>query len=336
MASMASMASMTSRSRNLKTKKRKRSPSISTKEPTIFIMWSCDPPPDPTSGEDVIYKKRIEIDAKGLKNASHFWNFIKPKRKPTKKQLGLAEDLGLEKVEEDYTAEFLEPDGSIGKPGFYQFYGTTPKKIGSIEKKYKRDIMTTLKSTQSSKTFNPELFEYTLQNGNIIYLPIHGGNALDFGPPNVSSFIIPKNIFIVTFNPPNTSSGFMCREIEDDFLTFMVNPENLRYISHTSNRKGKFQEEFYKNLRVWGEGDEFINKPTITDRDQDLRIKNPGEKTFKRLSKALLRRVTGLNIKTVIDDVVENFSSGTKKRKPKKKSLKKNSRHHRKRKNKIN
>ena len=316
------MASMTARTRNQKTKKRKRSPSPPTKKPTIFIIWSCDPPPDPTSGEDLIYKKRIEIDAKGLKNASHFWNFIKPKKKPSKKQLGLDEDLGLTEVEADYTADFYEPDGTRVKPGFYHFYGTTPKKVGNIEIKYKKDISTQLKKTPSSKLFNPELFEYTLQNGNVIYLPIHGGNALDFGPANVSAFTIPKNTFIVTFNPPNTSSGFMCREIEEDFLTFMVNPENLRYISHTRNRKGKFQEEFYKNLRIWGEGDEFINRPTITDRDQDLRIKNPGENTFKRLSKALLRRVTGLNIKTVIDDVVENFSSGTKKTKKRKNKIK--------------
>ena len=316
------MASIAAIEGKKKTKKRKRSPSPPTKKPTIFIMWSCDPPPDHTTGEDLIYKKRIEIDAKGLKNASHFWNFIKPKKNPSKKELGVKADLGLEAVEADYTADFYEADGTKVKHGFYHFYGTTPKKVGNLEIKYKKDISAQLKKTSSSKTFHPELFEYTLENGNVIYLPIHGGNALDFGAPNVSSFIIPKNTFIVTFNPPNTSSGFMCREIEEDFLTFMVNPENLRYISHTSNRKGKFQEEFYKNLRVWGEGDEFINRPTITDRDQDLRIKNPGEKTFKRLSKALLRRVTGLNIKTVIDDVVENFSSGTKKIKKHRNKLK--------------
>ena len=79
------MASIAAIEGKKKTKKRKRSPSPPTKKPTIFIMWSCDPPPDHTTGEDLIYKKRIEIDAKGLKNASHFWNFIKPKKKHSKK-----------------------------------------------------------------------------------------------------------------------------------------------------------------------------------------------------------------------------------------------------------
>ena len=321
------MASIASKASKKKTTKRKRSSPTSSKKPTIFIMWSCDPPPDPTTGQDIIYDKRIENDAKGLQNASKFWDFIKPTKKPTIKELGLAEDLGLEKVEEDYTGDFYELDGTKVKPGFYHFYGTTSKKIGPIEKKYKKDIVTKLKSTQSSKTFNPGLFEYTLQHGNVIYLPVHGGNALDFVSPKSSMFIIPKNTFIVTFNPPNTSSGFMCHEIENDFLNFITNPGNLRYISHRANRTGKFQHEFYKNLRIWGEGDKIINRPTITDRDQDLQIKTPHDRSFKRLPKSLLRRVTGVNIQAVINEVVENFSSGTKKIKKRRNKVKYRKKH---------
>ena len=60
------MASIASKASKKKTTKRKRSSPTSSKKPTIFIMWSCDPPPDPTTGQDITYDKRIENDAKGL------------------------------------------------------------------------------------------------------------------------------------------------------------------------------------------------------------------------------------------------------------------------------
>ena len=66
--------------------------------------------------------------------------------------------------------------------------------------------------------------------------------------------------------------------------------------NESDKRKKLFEQEFFKQLRIWGSGDTIINRGLITDRTQDLMIRPSNHNGFQYLKKTWLRKTSGVDI----------------------------------------
>ena len=190
------------------------------------------------------------------------------------------------------------------KQYFYDLEDTDPSYIRSFNL-LQRNFM---KNMSASELFEPEELLSTLKNGNIIYLPIHGGHPLDEClSPNIE-YTLPNNTFLITFNPPNSSSGFLSHEPTKELLNFLTEPMALIYSSKTDKRKKTFERELYKSIRIWGPNDKIINRSLVTDRTQNLQIRHAGTKSFQRLSKALFRKETNHTIEYLLNEILKKYT----------------------------
>ena len=268
--------------------------------PLIIIQWSCDPLPYDNI-KDSIYQKRVEIDALGLKNASRFWQCMQflnrsksikiPKKYKTNTQI-INENCEIIRVDKNGKdcppQEFFEliKKHPRQKRNFYNLRKTFIEKINS--------------------SINPFVFYDSIKNGNIVYLPMHAGHALDIHSAQFSSYTIPENVYVISFNPPNSQALFIDNKSAKEFLQFIIDPFSLIHIS-TLKTKNTFESLFYKNLRIWCPGDTIINRGLITDREQDLFIKHSGKKNFEYLKKSLLRDVSGQDVKMLYNRLKETY-----------------------------
>ena len=221
-----------------------------------------------------------------MRNAQSVWDYLK-KQKPSKQKS--TENL-TPLVNEDFTMT-RQVKGSKDLPpqGFFEY---TPgagnkKKLITEQKKL-------VKKTKPA--IHTRAFIDAFKNGTIIYLPIHGGHPMDFGEHTVdtSQYKLPPNIYVMSFNPPNSDALFLCGEAEKEFLEFISHPESLLMLTRRANKKRKFESEFYKNMRVWGPGNSIINRGIVSERGADLMRRDPGVTPgpFKYLKKHHFR--TGL------------------------------------------
>lgn len=270
---------------------------MQTYNPTVFIQWSCDPKPY-YDIEDEIYEERVRADSKGLVNSRLFWKDLSKKTKKIKfskhyKPL-------TTKLNQDFNT-VREYENCQKKQYFYDYDGLNASQIRHF-KYLQRNFM---KNMDPSVSFIPDELLSALKNGNVVYLPIHGGHPLDEKlSPNIE-YTLPENTFVITFNPPNSSSGFLSSQPTLELLNFLTDPMALIYISKTDKRKKTFEREFYKSIRIWGPNDKIINRSLVTDSNQDLQIKYSNTKTFQRLSKARLRKETNHTIENLFNEIIK-------------------------------
>ncbi len=275
------------------------------KNPLVIIQWSCDPMPYDDI-PDTIYEKRVGTDIQGLVNATLFWKYMKKLSKTI--SIPKKYKLHTDKINEDMNMERFEKDGSKAPS---QHFFDLLKSDKKTSKQYNSMKKTFLK--QLSPTVNPEHFFESLRNDNVVYLPVHGGHALDEHSPNSSIYTLPEDLYVISFNPPNSSALFMCQEPTNELLHFVIDPYSMILISKADKRKKTFESNFYKNLRIWGPGDTVINRGLVTDRDQDLKIKYPNEASFKYLKKSNLRKVSGQDVEKLYTELINNVARSTKK-----------------------
>ena len=270
----------------------------------VIIQHSCDPLPL-EGAKDLIYKQRLSCDAQGLRNAQFIWDYLK-KQKPSKQKS--SEDM-TPLVNEDFTV-IREVKGQPPLPpqGFYE-YSTgagDEKKLINAQKKL-------VKKTKPA--IDPRAFIDALTGGTIIYLPIHGGHPLDFDEHSVdtSQFILPDNIYVMSFNPPNSDALFLCGEAEQEFLEFVSHPESLLMLTRKANHKRRFESEFYKNMRVWGPTNSIMNRGIVSDRGADL-MRRPASITpgpFQYLRKSQFRTGLEHDLEDLYTELVEAHSGNT-------------------------
>jgi len=263
----------------------------------VVIQHSCDPLPL-DDVEDTIYEQRLESDAQGLRNGEAVWDYLKRQRKPAQKSTELLTPL----VNEDFTMKrFIKETKQYEPPqGFFEYApgAGNEKKLLTSQKKLVKKM---------KPSIDPQLFVAAVKNGTIIYMPIHGGHPLDDHEAEDSFYELPPNMYIISFNPPNSNALFLCGEAQQEFLDFVANPEALLMLSQPSNRKRVFESEFYKNLRVWGPGNMITNRGIIPDRDADLMRRAPGAAPtpFTYLKKTQFRSGIGSDLEylyTALDE----------------------------------
>ena len=281
--------------------------------PLIIIQWTCDPLPYDDI-EDTVLNDRLELDAIALKNSKLLWDFIEPVSKKMNKTTSPLSKL----LNEDFNTFREDGDGEVTQ-GFFEY-------VNMPKKDMKNMFKTKKKLTNKSKpTLNPEQFLFALQNGTIIYLPIHGGHVLDYYEDKEDLYYtLPDNTYVLSFNPPNSQALFMCEGPTEEFLNFIIHPETLYIIANSKNRRRKFEKEFYNHLRIFGPGDKVINRGLITDRGVDLQIRNPGDTEFKYLKKNTLRNVSNKDIRSLYNELILQYLNVTSKGKGKNKKKIKN------------
>ena len=283
---------------NRKCKKKKSRP-VSGANSIVIIQHSCDPPRYEPGAEDTIYNLRLSCDAQGLRNAQSVWENLK-KRKGGRQST--VEHTRL--LNEDFTM-IRGPKGGIDLPpqGFYEYH---PRAGDARHLIAAQKVLVKKKKT----TVNASDFINAFKNGNIIYLPIHGGHPLDFPDgaehtPDDCQFLLPDNVYVMSFNPPNSDALFICDDAEQEFLNLLSEPATLSMISAPANRRRRFESEFYKNLRVYGPGDSIMNKGIVSDTDCDLMKRATGSSSFVYMRKSRLRDVLDKDIAELYTEVVK-------------------------------
>ena len=243
-----------------------------TNDSLVIIQWSCDPPPEETTS-DVLIEKRHEIDDIGRNNANRFFSFLPRKRQPL-----------LEKTRN------LNKDFTVVREG--NIYPSTlweePNKSIWEKKKY------TVNKNKNKSNLNVVSFRKALFNGNIIFIPIHGGNILDEeDEETLKEFTIPDNTYLVSFNPPNSNMLFLDEALTYEFLNIITSNDIMESMLHNSRIRGRvFEKEFIENIRIWGPGNTIINRGIQFDRDVDILFKPYNELKFdikRGFSKASFR-----------------------------------------------
>jgi hypothetical protein len=270
----------------------------------VIIQHSCDPPRYEPDTKDTIYNERLSSDAQGLRNARTVWTTL---RKGGGCKCSTMEHTRL--LNEDFTM-VRGPKGGADLPpqGFYEYH----KRAGDA-----RCLMTAQRSLVRSKTASvcANDFVNAFRNGTIVYLPVHGGHPLDFPDgdehtPAQCQFRLPDDVYVMSFNPPDSDALFLCGEVEDEFLRFLSGPDALGMIASPSNRRRRFESEFYKNLRVYGPGDIIMNKGIVSDKDCDLMKRESGENNFGYMRKSRLRDVLDKDIAELYTEVVRSHRDG--------------------------
>lgn len=257
--------------------------------PLIIIQWSCDPLPYDNI-KDSIYQKRIKTDALGLKNASRFWQCMQFLNRSKSVKIPKKYKTDTKTINENVEIARIDKNGKEYPPQeFFELLKKHPRQKRSFYNLRKVFI------EESLSSINPFVFYDSIKRGNIIYLPMHAGHALDEHPPKFSTYTIPENVYVISFNPPNSQALFIDAESTKEFLRFIIDPISLVYIS-TLKTKNTFETLFYKNLRIWCPGDTIINRGLVTDRNHDLFIKYSEKQSFEYLKKSLLRDVSGEDV----------------------------------------
>ena len=233
----------------------------------VIIQWSCDPPPE--DEVDKLLDTRLYLDKIGKSNADIFFKSLHKRKESLL----------------PYTRELNEDFTTIRKDS------KTAQKMYEISKTDK--FKTTVSNKEIKNNFNSKEFKNALFNGNIIFIPIHGGNILDEDGDVVTQVVLPDKTYLVSFNPPNTNMLFLDRNLAISFLNIIVNKTLMESILYNSKIRGRvFERELVNNFRVWGPGNTVMNRGLQLDRDVDILFKPYNETQFKitrGLSKAALR-----------------------------------------------
>ena len=260
----------------------------------VIIQWSCDPPPE-ESTSDILIEKRREIDEIGRNNANHFLSFL-----PRKRQSLLETTRNLNK---DFT---VVREGMVYPSTFWE----NPNQNIWEKKKY------TVDRGKKKSNLNTVNFRKALFSGNIIFLPIHGGNILDEEDYEIKEFVIPDNVYLVSFNPPNSNMLFLDKDLTNDFLNILTSKDIMESILHNSKIRGRvFEKEFIENIRIWGPGNTIINKGIQFDRDVDILFKPYTDTTFnikRGFSKASFRVEGNKTIADLYPKIIHNMQTAFK------------------------
>jgi len=273
-------------------------PSRHRREPLIIIQWSCDPLPDKTIPKDTIIDKRLHVDAQGLKNAQVLWRYLKlqkPKKRKTVHKLTkiMNEDFSVIRTNKNNIDNYTQQ--------FFEYYKMPDNKLKDMLKK--RDSF----KVGKRPTITPNKFLRALQHGTIVYLPIHGGHALDDHDIYDTEYELPQNVYVISFNPPNSHILLLDQTPMQEFLTFLTNPDALTIIAKDHMRSKLFESEFFKQFRIWGNKDIIINRGLVTDRGYDLMIRPSKEKTFRYMKKSWLRNTSGVDIHSLYDELSNTY-----------------------------
>lgn len=276
---------------------------VSRRTPLVIIQYSCDPPPYENHTKDTIFDARLKVDAQGLKNAKMLWQYLKTKplvkRKTTHSLTRvLNEDFTLLRKDKDEKIETTQQ--------FYEYYKMSRQQILANTKKVKNIMGRTRVST------DPKNIIKALKSGHILYLPVHGGHALDDHCPDNCTYTLPHNVYVIAFNPPNSQILLLNKEGSEELVKFIVNIDALKVVSNPDKRTKLFEEEFFKELRIWGNGDTVINRGLITDRTQDLMIRPSKHKNFQYLKKTRLRKTSGVDVASLYTQLTSLYVSNSK------------------------
>lgn len=255
--------------------------------PLVIIQYSCDPPPYEASQKDTVIDNRLKVDAQGLKNAKRFWLYLKNKQ--TKKYKT------LKKITKEINSDFnrIRQDEKT-KYGitqqFFEYYDSYHDQSNPHIKTTKPDL-------------NVKKFVHALKKGHIVYLPLHGGHVLDEGDVKNLNVTLGRNIYVISFNPPNTQALLLNKKPLEEFLNFIANYDALVLLSKPQFRRRVFEQEFYKQMRIWGPDNNIINRGIISDRYYDLRCRYSKTQDYVYMKKTLLRRSSGENISALYNDL---------------------------------
>jgi len=266
----------------------------------VIVQHSCDPPRYEPDTKDTIYDMRLSNDAQGVRNARTVWDAL---RKAGGRKRSTVEHTRL--LNEDFTM-IRGPKGGVDLPpqGFYEYHqraGETRRLVAA-----QRVLVKKKKASVSANDFVD-----AFRNGTMVYLPVHGGHPLDFPDgdehtPAQCQFRLPDDVYVMSFNPPDSDALFLCGEVEDEFLRFLSEPDALNMIASPFNRRRRFESEFYKNLRVYGPGDIIMNKGIVSDKDCDLMKRESGDKKFGYMRKSRLRDVLDKDIAELYTEVIRS------------------------------
>lgn len=269
----------------------KNTPNRKNSDLLVIIQWSCDPPPEETTS-DILIEKRSEIDEIGRNNANHFLSFLPRKRQQLKET--------TKNLNKDFT---LVREGNIYPSTFWEH----PNQNIWEKKKY------TVNKEKKKSNLNIVNFRKALFNGNIIFLPIHGGNILDEEDNEIKEFVIPDNIYLVSFNPPNSNMLFLDKDLTNDFLNIVTSKDIMESMLHNSKIRGRvFEKEFIENIRIWGPGNTIVNRGIQFDRDVDILFKPYTDTTFnikRGFSKASFRLEGNKTIADLYPKIIHNMQT---------------------------
>ena len=167
---------------------------------------------------------------------------------------------------------------------------------------------------KKNSDLNVVSFRKALFSGNIIFIPIHGGNILnEEDDQTLKEFIIPENTYLVSFNPPNSNMLFLDKDLTNDFLNIITSKDIMESMLHNSKIRGRvFEKEFVENIRIWGPGNTIINKGIQFDRDVDILFKPHNETVFditRGISKASLRVEANKTIADLYPKIIQQMQS---------------------------
>ena len=94
-------------------------------------------------------------------------------------------------------------------------------------------------------------------------------------------------------------------------VKFIVNVDALNVVSKSDKRKKLFEQEFFKQLRIWGNGDTIINRGLITDRTQDLMIRPSNHGGFQYFKKTWLRKTSGEDVASLYTQLSSLYVSNS-------------------------
>ena len=280
-----------------------RSKTVTVKSPQysdslVIIQWSCDPPPQ-DGVEDVLLETRIQMDDIGKQNADKFFKYMPQKtQKLGKYTRELNKDFKTLREGSKTAQKFFEKSKTTGKS----------RQTGIDEPS------TTVMGLRPR--FNTNDFTNALFNGNIIFLPIHGGHILDEEGDTVKQVVLPEKTYLISFNPPNTNMLFLDSSLMEQFLNIITNKNKMESMLHNSKIRGRvFERELIENLRIWGPGNMVINRGLQLDRDVDILFKpynneprfEPKFKITRGLSKAVLRRETNKTIYDLYPKIIQQM-----------------------------
>jgi len=256
----------------------------------VIVQWSCDPPPE--YEVDKLIATRHQIDNTGITNANKFF-----------KSLHKRKDSLLNHTRE-LNKDFTEVrEGSKTAQKMYEISKTDKTKTDKTK--------TTVSNRKIKNNFSSKEFKNALFNGNIIFIPIHGGNILDEDGDVVNQVVLPDKTYLVSFNPPNTNMLFLDRNLAIRFLNIIVNKTVMEGILHNSKIRGRvFERELVNNFRVWGPGNTVMNRGLQLDRDVDILFKPYNETQFKitrGLSKAALRMEANKTIYDLYPKIIQQM-----------------------------
>ena len=268
----------------------------------VIIQWSCDPPPE--YEVDTLIDTRNQIDNTGLTNAN---KFLKSLYKREESFFNYTQELN-----KDFTTV---REGSKTAQKMYEISKTDKTKTNKTKT---NKTKTTVSNRKIKNNFSSKEFKNALFNGNIIFIPIHGGNILDEEGDVVNQVVLPDKTYLVSFNPPNTNMLFLDRNLTISFLNIIVNKTLMEGILYNSKIRGRvFEKELINNLRVWGPGNTVMNRGLQLDRDVDILFKPFNETQFKitrGLSKAALRIEANKTIYDLYPKIIQQMHLTRKRR----------------------